>query len=399
MAHVVQTEALVDEGILTPDQAKIIARRSRQVMVSLAINSVLCFGIIAAALGFISLLGDALAVAIVGGFFLGIGTTILVKATDVYRMFGIASALIGSGMLVGGAAAEIVSTFSDDTAGLIMLGLGLIGAVITAALHQKGSDRTGFLTGSILLMTTAMHIGGLYLWAGDADLPGAIVPMLHLYVATITLAVGIFIDVRLITALAIVPFAQMLDTGTFYWHAMYAFYSPETTLSILQLSVAMAVCVAVSGILVDRYRRHTHIFGIMAFIVANMCFLVGTLWGDVVGSHICGPGYRDYNQDWQAYRDAEAAFKDSAWVISEHMYSIVWAVVLILAAFWSATTNRRGIFNAAMTFGGIHAYTQAFETFYDEPLAYVIGGLAAIPLAWGLSRLNTVFEDRHSIAS
>lgn len=159
-----------------------------------------------------------------------------------------------------------------------MLGLGLIGAVITAALHQKGSDRTGFLTGSILLMTTAMHIGGLYLWAGDADLPGAIVPMLHLYVATITLAVGIFIDVRLITALAIVPFAQMLDTGTFYWHAMYAFYSPETTLSILQLSVAMAVCVAVSGILVDRYRRHTHIFGIMAFIVANMCFLVGMLW-------------------------------------------------------------------------------------------------------------------------
>ena len=255
MAHVVQTEALVYEGILTPDQAKIIARRSRQVMVSLAINSVLCFGIIAAALGFISLLGDALAVAIVGGFFLGIGATILVKATDVYRMFGIASALIGSGMLVGGAAAEIVSTFSDDTAGLIMLGLGLIGAVITAALHQKGSDRTGFLTGSILLMTTAMHIGGLYLWAGDADLPGAIVPMLHLYVATITLAVGIFIDVRLITALAIVPFAQMLDTGTFYWHAMYAFYSPETTLSILQLSVAMAVCVAVSGILVDRYRR------------------------------------------------------------------------------------------------------------------------------------------------
>jgi hypothetical protein len=180
---------------------------------------------------------------------------------------------------------------------------------------------------------------------------------------------------------------------------MYAFYSPETTLSILQLSVAMAVCVVVSGILVDRYRRHTHIFGIMAFIVANMCFLVGTLWGDVVGSHICWPGYRDYNQDWQAYRDAEAAFKDSAWVISEHMYSIVWAIVLILAAFWSATTNRRGIFNAAMTFGGIHAYTQAFETFYDEPLAYVIGGLAAIPLAWGLWRLNTVFEDRHSIAS
>jgi hypothetical protein len=81
------------------------------------------------------------------------------------------------------------------------------------------------------------------------------------------------------------------------------------------------------------------------------------------------------------------------------MYSIVWAILLILAAFWSAHTNRRGIFNAAMTFGAIHAYTQVFETFYNEPLAYVIGGLAAIPLAWGLWRLNNVFEDRHAIAS
>ena len=86
-------------------------------------------------------------------------------------------------------------------------------------------------------------------------------------------------------------------------------------------------------------------------------------------------------------------------MISEHVYSIVWAILLIAAAFWSANTNRRGIFNAAMTFGGIHAYTQAFETFYDEPLAYVIGGLAAIPLAWGLWRLNDQFEARNALAA
>lgn len=399
MAHVIQTDALIQEGVITAQQGTIIARRSRQVMVSLAINSVLCFGIIAAAAGFIGLLADALAVAIVGGLFLGIGALILVKATDVYRMFGTAAALIGSGMLIGGASIEIIDNNRGETAGLILLFLGLIASGITAALHYKGSVRTGFLTGSILLMTTAMHIGGLYLWAGEAGVSGVIVPILHFYVAAVTLAVGMFIDVRFITALAIVPFAQMLDTGTFYWHAMYAFYSPETTLSIVQLSIAMALCVAVSGVLVDRYRRHTHIFGIMAFIVANLCFLVGSLWGDIVGSHIWGPGYRDYGQDWQAFRDAQEAFEASALVISEHTYSIVWAILLILAAFWAATTSRRGIFNAAMTFGAIHAYTQAFETFYDEPLAYVIGGLAAIPLAWGLWRLNNVFEDRHAIAS
>lgn len=66
MTHVIQTEALVGEGILTPDQGRIIARRSRQVMVSLVINAVLCIGIIAAAIGFVFWLADALAVAIVG---------------------------------------------------------------------------------------------------------------------------------------------------------------------------------------------------------------------------------------------------------------------------------------------------------------------------------------------
>ncbi|MFT7059052.1 MAG: hypothetical protein ACJASV_001559, partial [Pseudorhodobacter sp.] len=36
-------------------------------------------------------------------------------------------------------------------------------------------------------------------------------------------------------------------------------------------------------------------------------------------------------------------------------------------------------------------YTQAFEIFGDDPLAYVIGGLVAVPLAWGLWRLNARF--------
>jgi len=278
----------------------------------------------------------------------------------------------------------------------MLMFIGLIGAAIAAFCYRNGPEHTGFLTGSVLLMTGAMHIGGLYLWADFSNVSGIIVPMLHFYVAAAIFAVGMFIDVRFITALAIIPFAQMLDTGTFYFHAMYAFYSPETTLSIVQLAIAMAVCVAVAGVLTDRYRRHTHMFGIMAFIVANMCFLVGSLWGDVVGSHIWGPGYRDYSDDYQSYRDAVDAFEASTLVISEHVYSIVWAILLIAAAFWSAHTNRRGIFNAAMTFGAIHAYTQAFETFYDEPLAYVIGGLAAIPLAWGLWRLNDQFESRNT---
>ena len=54
------------------------------------------------------------------------------------------------------------------------------------------------------------------------------------------------------------------------------------------------------------------------------------------------------------------------------------------------------MFNTALTFAGIHAYTQLFETFGDEPLAYVIGGLAAIPLAWGLWRLDGWLSQRQT---
>lgn len=53
----------------------------------------------------------------------------------------------------------------------------------------------------------------------------------------------------------------------------------------------------------------------------------------------------------------------------------------------------------AMIFAGIRAYTQMFESFSDEPLAYVIGGLAAIPLAFGLWRLNNVWFKPLSPAS
>ena len=132
----------------------------------------------------------------------------------------------------------------------------------------------------------------------------------------------------------------------------------------------------------------------MGFVVANLCFLVGSLWGDVVGLSFWEAA-TPYPQsgDWTARDAARAAFQARTLVISEHVFAVVWAGLLAAAAVWAARGNRRGLFNAAMTFGAIHAYTQVFESFYDQPVAYVIGGLAAIPLAWGLWRLNERFAD------
>ena len=96
MPHVVDTNRLVAENILTEAQAAEIARRSRETMVSLAVNVVLCVGIVAATLGLVFWLADALAVAVAGAVFVGAGALVLSKGGDLYRMLGNAAALVGS---------------------------------------------------------------------------------------------------------------------------------------------------------------------------------------------------------------------------------------------------------------------------------------------------------------
>jgi hypothetical protein len=108
-----------------------------------------------------------------------------------------------------------------------------------------------------------------------------------------------------------------------------------------------------------------------------------------VGERVFSGGPEWVNgMDWEDYYTALEAWEAQFIFISEHVFTVGWAVLLAAGAFWAAHANRRGLFNAAVTFGAIHAYTQLFETMSDEPLAWALGGLAAIPLAWGMWRLN-----------
>jgi hypothetical protein len=118
-----------------------------------------------------------------------------------------------------------------------------------------------------------------------------------------------------------------------------------------------------------RIARHAGILAIMGFVVGNLSFLVASLWGDAIG-------------DTSSVSSAR---------ISADVYSVIWAVVLAAGAAWAARRGQRGLFNASLVFAAIHAYTQGFSRFSDEPLIFVLGGLAAIPLAWGLWRLNQRF--------
>jgi hypothetical protein len=399
MPHVVNTAQLIHEGVLTEAQGAVIAARSRAAMVALAVNTLLSAGILAAALGFVFWLADPFAVAVVGGLFLALGAVVLLRGRAEFAMLGNAAALIGAGMLGAGSAIEILDKMLPVPGGglLLLLGAGL-GAGALAVL-RRGPAAAGFVSGSVLLIGLALHLTGLALWVDAAGSAGLVLPLASLYAAGLLVAAGVAVDVRLVTAMAIVPFAQMLNTGTAYWHAVYAFYSPEPMLSILQMGALLAACLWVAARFGDRIARHAGMLAIMAFVVGNLCFLVGSLWGDVIGESWARVSYDHFRTpegayDWEAAEAARSAYMERALVIPRWVFAILWAGLLAAGAFWSAHRGQRGLFNATLTFGAIHAYTQAFESFAQEPLAYVIGGLAAIPLAWGAWRLNARFDAR-----
>lgn len=389
MHAIADTKALVADGVISAEQAETIEIRAREAMVYLAVNTVLCLGILAATGGLIFWLQSPASVAIVGLLFLGFGLFILLNGNETLRMFGNAAALVGSGMLIGGASFELIDKYGE-IAGPAMIVGGAVFALAAGWVFRAGTPSARFSTGAIFLMGLAMHLYGLAYFLSEHEVAGPLISGFYLYASVVLFAAGLMTDVRLVTASAIVPFAQALDTGTFYFHAAYVFYSPESTLSIIQMSLLIGGCVWVSARSAERTARHARVLAVMAFIVANLCALVGSLWGDLVGETIWGPGSNRYSSDMtlEEWNAAYSAFREQALYIPDEVYSILWAAALLALVFWAAHEAQRGLFNAALTFGGIHAYTQLFESFHDEPMAFAIGGLAAIPLAWGMWQLD-----------
>lgn len=399
MHTIADTKMLMEEGVISRSAARIIESRARDTMVTLAINAVLCTGILFATFGLIFWLADAVAVALFGGILVAAGVLTLRYGTAIYSMFGNAAALIGAGMLLGCAAVELVDKYAD-IAGISMAVGGAAVTMLAGWAFVRSELTTGFVTGAVMLMAVALHLVGLGYLIDDFALSGLPVSAFWLYAACVVAASGWLTDVRLVSALAIAPFAQALDTSTFYVHAAYVFYSPEATLSMLQMASLIGAMLWVARTQDDRTARHARIHVMMAFIVANLCALVGSLWGDVVGEHVWGPGAQSYGTglSYDDWLEARVAFRTSALTIHENVFTVAWAIALVSIIFTAAHKNMRGLFNAAVTFAGIHAYTQVFETFYGEPLAYVIGGFAAIPFAWGMWRLNIWFTRHGTIA-
>ncbi len=253
-----------------------------------------------------------------------------------------------------------------------------------------------FLLGAVLLMGAAMHLWGLGVLLHRADRSGSLGPALPwaialfwLHASAVLALSGWRTGLRAVTALAILPFAQLLATGAFYAGSAYVFVSEEPTLSILQMSALLAACLVLQRRAPPRIARHAAILAIMAFVTANLCALVGSLGGDVIGSSWTAPRLADFqtaapgtatreeiNAAFDAFLEARQAFYETARRIPAGTYALAWAAALAALGIWSAATLRRGLFNTAVTFAAIHAYTQLMETLDAAPLAWLLAGLS-----------------------
>jgi len=205
---------------------------------------------------------------------------------------------------------------------------------------------------------------------------------------------GVVLDVRLVTALAVIPLTFVLSARLFYEHSYYAVVFPEPTLTIVVLGSLAVLLVILARRGSERLGRHASMLGLMCFLAVNMAFWIGSLWGDVIGLTLWGPQWETVtaglpdDQTYGAWRTAVDAFEASAIVVPADVFSLLWVLVLAATIVWAARSGQRLMFNMAVTFGGIHFYTQYFERLEVTPGSIAIAGLIAIAVAWALWRFN-----------
>jgi len=353
-------------GEITAAQAELMRARAREEALALGINSVLGAGIVAVVVGVIAYFSDPAATAATGTALAVAGLVALRRADQRIRLPAMAASIVGLATALGGAVAWI----ADETGGpepAIWVGLAAMGAGAIGALRLDPPFRG--IAHWLVAMGAAVHLAGIFGTEAEPDLGRIAIA----YAALVLLGVGLFTDVRLLSALSVVALAGTLSyTG--YGGASYFLAIEEPSLLILMLAPVALVAAALGRRPPERWARHARIVGLLAFVWINMAFWIGSLWGDDIGRSLTATEDSPTGMPW-------AAIGDGAFVIA-------WAALILAAGGWAALTGRRSAFNAAATFGVIHFYTQWFERLSDDPLAIIGAGVAAIAAAWGIYHAN-----------
>lgn len=308
-------DALVQRGDLTADEA---SRLERLAEPSRALNRILTLLVVFGALGVVA----------------------AVLALEPSLELGLTLALAALG-----GAIVIRQTSLRENWGLLMQALALLGALgVSAYLILK-------LEGSSAAHFGAFLITGAAAWGFRNGL---------------------------LAAAAVLTLGAMIGSGTGYWHAGYALFVREATLTALLFGGLSAGFFWARDRIPAAHEMLATVIARTSFFLANFGFWVGSLWGDYPGEHWAA------GDRWRA----AVEWRDAALHIPEAVFSLAWAAFLIAGLVIGVRTQRRFLANTAIVFLAIHAYTQFFEVLGAHPWTLLLAGLSLIGVGVGAARFD-----------
>lgn len=271
--------------------------------------------------------------------------------------------LIGFGVI---SIAASIGALLPSAPTVIALGLALfaLGCAVTL-----GKAMQWAVFGQICLVTGALMFSGGVI----AEMEGSVASML--IVTAALAAASIAARSSLLAALAVIALSATLGARTGYEHAMYSLAIFEPTLTVVLFSALALAAYHGSLRLGADYERLAVMVARTSILLVNFGFWVGSLWGDPL---FLLRGFKNHNPIEMM----------SNIIIPAYVFSIGWAVVLIGAALWAVTVNRRWLVNIAAAFGAIHFYTQWFERLGATPVSVLLGGVLMLAIAFGLWTFN-----------
>lgn len=128
-----------------------------------------------------------------------------------------------------------------------------------------------------------------------------------------------------LAALAPLALGVTLGGGTAYWHASYAIFVNEPTISIALFGILAGAAFWLRYRVAAAFELPVAVFGRVSFVIANVAFWVGSLWGDYIRETWAGTGY-----DWQAID----AWEKTATYIPSGLFTALWFAAALLALIW-----------------------------------------------------------------
>ncbi len=256
-----------------------------------------------------------------------------------------------------------------------LIGFGVI-AVSGAALALVPAPVTAIIIGVLALIAGVVLLRRNKLWQVLANIcvligalmagGGVVVAFAGsfwsiLFVAFVFALVSIFSKSALLAALAILTLFASLGARTGYFHANYVLEIQAPMLTIILFGLLAVGLYWWSKRVSVEYERIAIISARTSVFLVNLGFWVGSLWGERLSAEL---------------------------VISDAIFAVLWAFVLVVMGIWSWRHNRRWGLNMAVIFGGIHFYTQWFEHLGTSPETVLIAGGLMLGMAVGLREIN-----------